>query len=307
MVGGVALGAIVGMGAVGGIIANVALTPLTAGAALLQSYWYGAGLILGERMMYTVHWEKMRKRLENGEPFITVIEDTMNDDITAIANLAFKAMDDTGKLFLKEGTANLGKFIEELIAAALNPFFSGERAEGEEPPPGEETESGILLTIEQIQAMSTNTLLFETQPSQITKYTEATQAHMLTEKASRESDKTIIEEEETTTSERIGELIWEHSRYLQSIQFVTLADLINASDPNIIEVLRSIPLSGVTAARVKTIDSQTKEDSIESKFLAAQKTYFGDTNTTAQQTETNLSWLNLFTAQLFFWRIIYSR
>ncbi len=95
MVAGVGLAAAAGMGAVGGIVANIALTPLTAGAGLLQSYWYGSGLILGERMMYTVHWEKIKARLDKNENFMDILDQEMNDDITAVATLAFKAMDKT--------------------------------------------------------------------------------------------------------------------------------------------------------------------------------------------------------------------
>ncbi len=185
MVGGAALAGIVGLGAVGGILANIALTPLTAGASLLQSYWYGSGLILGERMMYTVHWEKIKARLDKGETFMNVLDAEMNKDITAIAQFSFKAMDDTTSLFLSRASTTIAGHIETLLEAILNPF-PAVNVETEPAPEGETTPEGISLTIEQIQAMSTNTLLFETQPSQITKYTEATQAHMLTEKLSRD-------------------------------------------------------------------------------------------------------------------------
>ncbi len=205
---GPALAAVVGLGAVGGILANIALTPLTAGASVLQSYWYGAGLILGERMMYTVHWEKIKERLDKGEEFISVLDPIMNDDITAIANLSFKAMEQTGDLYLKAASSSIGAFIEKLLLAMLtaNPtgIFGG--GETEPPPEGETTPEGISLTIEEIKAMSDNTLLFETQPNIITKYTEATQAHMLTEKLSRNITEEIIQQEEIDFAAMLADL-----------------------------------------------------------------------------------------------------
>ncbi len=49
------------------------------------------------------------------------------------------------------------------------------------PPDGEETDEGIVLTIEQIQGMTFQQLSFETQPNQITKYSPSTQNHMQVE------------------------------------------------------------------------------------------------------------------------------
>jgi len=228
MVGGPALAGIVGLGAVGGILANIALTPLTAGASLLQSYWYGAGLILGERMMYTVHWEKIKGRLDKGEEFLTVLDKIMNDDITAIANLSFKAMDETGKLYLEKAGTGLADFVENLLSAILlaNPTGLLDGGKDEPPPEGEPTPTGISLTIAQIQAMSDNTLLFETQDNIIGKYTPQTQAHMLTELLARN----ITKEDEKETKETIEDtqlqlrkdetqfLIWLATLTLQSIR-----------------------------------------------------------------------------------------
>ncbi len=196
LVGGVALGAVIGMGAVGGILANIALTPLTAGASLLQSYWYGAGLILGERMMYTVHWEKIKARLDKGETFMNVLDSEMNKDITAIAELSFKAMDETGNLFLKTGTANLGKFIEELLAAAINPFFSGDRETDEtQPSPDEPIDQLTSVSISEIQSWTDTLLKFNHSPNNILKFTEASRLHIKTEYEKRFGATPIVENE----------------------------------------------------------------------------------------------------------------
>jgi len=179
---GVGLAAAAGMGAVGGIVANIALTPLTAGAGLLQSYWYGSGLILGERMMYTVHWEKIKARLDKGENFMDILDQEMNDDITAVAMLSFKAMDKTAEIFHAQATISLGKFIEDLISAALNPFFSGERIPSEETSPDTEI---VLLSLTQSEISAANDLVLAAWIKVITEYDSTTQALLLTEQARR--------------------------------------------------------------------------------------------------------------------------
>jgi len=164
MVIGIGLAAAAGMGAVGGLVANIALTPLTAGAGLLQSYWYGSGLILGERMMYTVHWEKIKARLDKGENFMDILDQEMNDDITAVAELSFKAMDKTAEIFHSQATISLGKFIEDLISAALNPFFSGDRDSNEETDPEPDPDTGLIsLSFNEVNLLSDTTLAHYTQ------------------------------------------------------------------------------------------------------------------------------------------------
>ncbi len=208
---GPALAAVVGLGAVGGILANIALTPLTAGASVLQSYWYGAGLILGERMMYTVHWEQIKERLDKGEDFLQVLDAIMNRDITAIANLSFKAMEQTGELYLNAASESIGAFIEKLLLAMLtaNPTGIIPPAGEEDPPAGEETDDGISFTITQLQAM--NLAQIEAILSDPSIYTDQTIAHAKTVKAQKlldaqdEFEQTQIKEitmEDFQTSEK---------------------------------------------------------------------------------------------------------
>ncbi len=261
MVAAPALAGIVGLGAVGGILANIALTPLTAGASLLQSYWYGSGLILGERMMYTVHWEKIKGRLDKGEDFLQVLDKIMNDDITAIANLSFKAMDETGKLYLEKAGTGLAQFVENLLSAILlaNPTGLLPGGDTEPPPTGTETETGISLTIEQIKAMSRTTLLFETQPNQITKYTEATQAHMLTELASRKIETEVSDDirenlKRTSDQDQASYLV-----YLTTTTFEMWRDAIFATSPFRSEITSNV--SSVVPI-IKKRDSATWENQL---------------------------------------------
>ncbi len=128
-------------GASGGVLANAALTPLSGGAGMLQSYWYGAGLILGERMMYTFHWEKMHARLDKGEDFLSVLESEMNPAITAIANYSLTIMKKTGELYMQGGIDFMAKLIENMLkmlaGEVVDPIF-------ESPPPIEPTEPPLI-------------------------------------------------------------------------------------------------------------------------------------------------------------------
>ncbi len=292
MVGGPALAGVVGLGAVGGIIANIALTPLTAGASLLQSYWYGAGLILGERMMYTVHWEKIKVRLDRGESFLGVLDKIMNDDITAIANLSFKAMDETGKLFLEEGTANLGKFIEELLAAALNPFFSGPRdPDPTAPPPeGEPSPEGIVLSITEINNMSFQTLSFETGGAQILKYSPATQQHMLTRLAELKLQNEQSNENQDTIDDFFRDstktLLSEERAFLDLLLLSTLATIYSGFIPSLpsdhqtqaTTLLLENGLMGITSTRRKSAGTEENIKKYQDDMAFLRQQYYSHKN-----------------------------
>ncbi len=118
-------------GASGGALANVALSPLGGGAGMLQSYWYGAGLILGERDMYTFHWEKIKQRLEGGEDYLSVLEGEMTPAITAIANFSLKIMKDTSQIYLTAGVDMLAKLVENMLM-----LLAGEKPNEMQCPPG---------------------------------------------------------------------------------------------------------------------------------------------------------------------------
>ncbi len=117
-------------GASGGALANVALSPLGGGAGMLQSYWYGAGLILGERMMYTFHWEKINTRIKKGEDFLSVLESEMNPAITAIANYSLTIMKRTGSIYLQGGIDFMAQLIENMFK-----LVAGESPSSIFPPP----------------------------------------------------------------------------------------------------------------------------------------------------------------------------
>ncbi len=160
------LGAVIA-GASGGALANVALSPLSGGAGMIQSYWYGAGLILGERDMYTFHWEKIKKRLENGEDYLSVLESEMNPAITAIANYSLQIMQKTGEIYLKGGVDFMAQLIENLFKVLAGEIQVGDiippvGGGGGSQPPFEPTlitltqEEIINMSITQLQQATTN-------------------------------------------------------------------------------------------------------------------------------------------------------
>ncbi len=122
-------------GASGGALANVALSPLGGGAGMLQSYWYGAGLILGERMMYTFHWEKINTRIKKGEDFLSVLESEMNPAITAIANYSLTIMKKTGAIYMQGGIDFMAQLIENMFKLVAGENITDTVITGETQPP----------------------------------------------------------------------------------------------------------------------------------------------------------------------------
>ncbi len=83
-----AIGAGILGGAVGGGLAVTVLAPLTAANNFLGSYFFGSGMILGERQMYQDDWIKIKKRLDAGESFLIILEEVMKPNTQAIMQMA---------------------------------------------------------------------------------------------------------------------------------------------------------------------------------------------------------------------------
>ncbi len=319
---GPALLAVVGMGAVGGILANIALTPLTAGASLLQSYWYGSGLILGERMMYTIHWEHIKGRLDKGEDFLQVLDAEMNKDITAIANLSFKAMDDTGKLYLEQAGKSISAFIEELLSAAINPFFSGDREETPPPPISPPTSDGISYTVAELEAFNLQQLTtIINNPSD---YTDSTVANAKTIKAKKLLEEQEQQEQKEVFGDFIIKLQQDETSFLQALTLVTLGNLYTTYIPSftsteqgmIVALLRETALFGIVSTRFASSGSaenlrayQSTLASLRSQFQSLKlQIQSGSTSQLKQQAiiriqnEINVQHILIWTHQL-----IYSR
>jgi len=83
-----ALGAGILGGAIGGGIAVTVLAPLTAANNFLGSYFFGSGMILGERQMYQDDWIKIKERLDKGESFLVILEEVMKPNTQAVMAMA---------------------------------------------------------------------------------------------------------------------------------------------------------------------------------------------------------------------------
>ncbi len=75
-------------GAIGGGVAITVLAPLTAANNFIGSFFFGDGMIIGERKAYQHDWPKIKKRLDNGEDFITILEEYTIDNTTAVMSTA---------------------------------------------------------------------------------------------------------------------------------------------------------------------------------------------------------------------------
>ncbi len=65
-------------------LVNLALAPLYAANQYIGSYFFGSGMILGERDMYQEDWPKIKKRLDEGELFLSILEEQTQRNTTAI-------------------------------------------------------------------------------------------------------------------------------------------------------------------------------------------------------------------------------
>ncbi len=75
---------LVAASAAGASLVNLALAPLFAANQYIGSYFFGSGMILGERDMYQEDWPKIKARLDKGESFAAILEEQTVRNTTAI-------------------------------------------------------------------------------------------------------------------------------------------------------------------------------------------------------------------------------
>ncbi len=68
----------------GSSLVNLAFAPLFAANQYIGSYFFGSGMILGERDMYQEDWPKIKARLDAGESFAAILEEQTIRNTTAI-------------------------------------------------------------------------------------------------------------------------------------------------------------------------------------------------------------------------------
>ncbi len=74
----------VGGAAIGGGLAIVVLAPLNAANNYIGSYYFGYGMIGGERDMYQEDWPKIKARLDKGELFATIWEEYVTKNTSGV-------------------------------------------------------------------------------------------------------------------------------------------------------------------------------------------------------------------------------
>ncbi len=112
-----AIGAGVAAGALGGGLAVTVLAPLTAANNFLGSYFFGSGMILGERQMYQDDWIKIKKRLDAGESFLVILEEVMKPNTQAVMQMAKQTVIAVSEEWNKIVLAYIGSLSQELLNA----------------------------------------------------------------------------------------------------------------------------------------------------------------------------------------------
>ncbi len=166
-----AAGAIAGLAAgFGGMIAMIAFAPLTAVNNFLGSYYFGSGMILGERKMYQNDWIAIKKELDSGTPFINVLENVMKDSTQGVMVTAEKTLTDIApewNRIVLNYIKTLPNWILELVGAtdplalvqALIKIIGGENPFAPVPPgPGTEPPGTLLEGVKQNPQYSISTL-----------------------------------------------------------------------------------------------------------------------------------------------------
>ncbi len=71
-------------GTAGASLSNLVLAPLYAANQYIGSFYFGNGMILGERDMYQEDWPKIKLRLDKGESFLSILEEKTTKNTTAV-------------------------------------------------------------------------------------------------------------------------------------------------------------------------------------------------------------------------------
>ncbi len=99
-----AAGAILGGLAAGGgaVLAGVIATPAIAATTFVTSYFFGWGMLLGERQMYQDDWPRIKKELDEGRPFNEVMEKYVTKNTTTVTAMAKQIFEHTSYFMKKE-------------------------------------------------------------------------------------------------------------------------------------------------------------------------------------------------------------
>jgi len=279
------VGGLAGAG-IGSALAMLVFAPLTAVNNFLGSYYFGSGMILGEREMYQERWPQIKKELDRGRSFIDVLEEVMKESTQGVMNSAERTLtlvkpqwEAIVVAYLREIpdaviAALRGDDIQKMIEALLGiaPFSDG--SDPTLPPPSGETVNGeVTLTLDAINGMTREQLLFALHQTSIT-YSDGTIRHMKTVLAQKELD---FQGEKTTTEtiKNIRSELWMlEAEFLKYLLTLTKQDFIDDLGKNIIiddtDLQRSLFISfGNYSRRTKSSSSDATLQTLRENLAAA--------------------------------------
>ncbi len=115
----IAAGAVAG--AIGGGLAVTVLAPLSAANNFIGSFFFGNGMIVGERKAYQEDWPKIKARLDKGESFISILEEYTTENTTAVMQTAKMVLDTVTPIWFEMVTVYLKSIPQELLTMVTNP------------------------------------------------------------------------------------------------------------------------------------------------------------------------------------------
>ncbi len=135
IVGGAALG-----GVLGGGLAITVLAPLTAANNFIGSFFFGDGMIIGERKAYQNDWPKIKARLDKGESFLNILEGYTIENTTAVMQSAKMIIEEVKPIWFEMVRNYLTSIPQDLLQAVTSTFSL--------PPGGSPVKAAANKTIE---------------------------------------------------------------------------------------------------------------------------------------------------------------
>jgi len=104
-------------GTAGASLSNLVLAPLYAANQYIGSFYFGNGMILGERDMYQEDWPKIKLRLDKGESFLSILEEKTTKNTTAVMGNARQIVIQMTPLWYQIVTSYIKNIPKEVIEA----------------------------------------------------------------------------------------------------------------------------------------------------------------------------------------------
>ncbi len=226
----------------GSALAMLVFAPLTAVNNFLGSYYFGSGMILGEREMYQERWIQIKKELDKGTPFINVLEDVMRESTQGVMSSAERTLTQI-KPEWERMVKNYMATIPENIVKALRTDISlediiklwqGGSIEAEASPPPTDTPAGELIsyTVGELEQMNLQQLTSIINNAD--RYTETTVAFAITVKKDKLANESQEQADKEESIDIRNELQRAESEFLKELIIVTENKDINSFYANYI-------------------------------------------------------------------------